>query len=188
MIRPLLAALSFLALPAAALASGDAAHHEPQWSLTLWAFANFAIYSYLMKRFAWPAIKEYLQDRRDGVLKALEAAARAREQAEQLKAEFELRMQKLQSEAEKARTEILELAQAEASRLIEQAEKTAELIRKDAQLVADQEVARARRSLQEESAELVTRLATEMISTQVTPQDQERFVKEFLSDSREAAR
>jgi len=186
MIRSLVAALGLVALPAVAFASGGAEHHAPQWSLTLWAVVNFVIYLYLMRRFAWPAIREYLQDRRDDVVAALEAAARAREEAERLKAEFERRMQGLQSEAEKARAEILELARAEARRLIDQAEKTAELIRTDARLAADQEVARARHVLQKESAERITRLATELIAAQVTPQDQERFVEDFLAGSRGA--
>jgi len=186
-IRALLSALFVAAVPTLAIASGDGGH-EPKWSLTLWGFANFAIFFEIMRRFAWPLIKEYLQDRHDGVVEALEAADRAQQEAERLKAQFEMRMQSLESEAARAREEILELAKTEAERMVEQAEKTAEHIRRDAQLVADQEVARARRSLQEESAELVTKMAAELVSSQVKPEDQERFIADFLSEGREVAR
>ncbi len=182
-----LAGLLALALPQVAFAAGGG-HHEPQWSLTLWGFANFAIYCWIMKRFAWPLITEFLQDRHDTVVESLEAAARAREEAASLKAEFEARMRGLESEAEKARAEILEIAQTEARRMVEQAEKTADAIRQDAQLVADEEVARARQSLQEESAALVTKMAAELVQAQVTPEDQERFLADFLAESREATR
>ena len=184
----LLVALSLLVVPSAALAAGGGGHHEPQWSLTLWGFANFAIYCAIMYRFAWPLIKEYLQDRHDGVVDALEAAARAKEEAERLKSEFEMRMKSLEDEAARARAEILELAQNEAKKMVDQAEQTADHIRRDAQLVADQEVARARRALQEESAELVTQIAAELVSAQIRPEDQERFVKDFLAEAREESR
>lgn len=183
-----LSTLLFLLLPSAALAAGGGdGHHEPQWSLTLWGFANFAIYCWIIRRFAWPLVKEYLEDRRIEVVEALEAAARAKAEAERLKSEFEMRMKSLESEAEKARAEILDLAEGEAKRRVQQAEATAQQIRKDAQLVADQEVTRARLTLQEESAVLVTQMATELVSSQLKPEDQERFVKEFLSESREEA-
>lgn len=176
-----------LALPTLAIAAG-AGGHEPQWSLTLWGFANFGIYCFIMQRFAWPLVKEYLQDRHDGVVNALEAAARAKQEAETLKSEFELRMKSLEDEAARAQEEILELAQNEAKKMLEQAEKTADHIRRDAQLVADQEVARARRALQEESAELITQIAADLVSTQIKPEDQDRFVKDFLAESREETR
>ena len=99
-----------------------------------------------------------------------------------------MRMKSLEDEAARAQAEILELAQAEAKKMVEQAETTADHIRKDAQLVADQEVARARRALQEESAELVTQIAADLVSAQIQPEDQERFIKDFLAESREESR
>ena len=187
MIRTILTAL-LVAIPALALAAGGEGGHEPSWSLTLWGFANFAIYCFIMKRFAWPLIKDYLQDRRDSVVEALDAADRAKQEAELLKSEFEMRMKTLEGEAAKARAEILEIAQNEATKILALAEKTAEHIRRDAQLVADQEVARARRALQEESAELVTQMATTLVSAQMKPEDQDRFVKDFLTEASEETR
>lgn len=182
--------LAFLVLTCsvAHAAGGGGGHHEPSWALTGLAGVNFVIFCLIMRRFAWPLISEYLKDRRETVVEALEAAARAKQEAETLKAEFEARMKSIEEEAARAQAEVLELAQSEAKKLVEQAEKTAETIRRDAQLVADQEVARARQALQEESAELVTKMAAELVSAQIKPEDQERFIADFLTDTREAAR
>lgn len=171
--------------PSTALAAGGG---ESSWTLLFFSVANFIMFAAILRSFAWPLVKEYLQDRRDSVVNALEAAAKAKQEAEQLKAEFELRMKSLEDEAARARAEVLELAQNEAKKLVDQAEKTAEHIRRDAQLVADQEVARARRALQEESAELVTKIAADLVSAQVKSDDQDRFVKDFLAESREETR
>jgi F-type H+-transporting ATPase subunit b len=180
------AASLLLGVEAAFAASGEGAHHGPSWSLTLWACVNFATYLWILRRFAWPLVREYLQGRRDTVLKALEAAQRAKADAERLKSDFELRMRTLESEAANAREEILALAQLDAKRAVEQAEQTAEIIRRDARLVADQEVARARQLLRDEAVEQVTRLAAALISKELGAEDQERFVREFLAETREA--
>lgn len=189
-MRILAAATVVFLLVSSALAAsgGGGGHHGPSWTLTLLACANFAIYAFLMRRFAWPPIRDYLQERRSTVVNALEAAQRAKNEAERLKSQFELRMRSLESEAERAREEILALAQVEAKRAVEQAERTAEIIRRDARLVADQEVARARRILQDEAVEQVTRLASMLIAKDLRPEDQERFVREFLAETREVAR
>ncbi len=188
MAKTILAVFAAALAPAVALAAGGGGGHEPSWSLTLWGFANFAIYCFIMKRFAWPLIKDYLQARHDNVVEALDAAARAKQEAELLKAEFEMRMKSLEDEAATARAEILELAETEAKKIVAQAEKTGDHIRKDAQLVADQEVSRARRALQQESAELITQIAADLVTAQMKPEDQERFVKDFLSETREGSR
>jgi F-type H+-transporting ATPase subunit b len=167
-------------------ASGE--HHAPSWSLTLLGFVNFAIYAFILARFAWPPIRTYLQDRRDRVVEQLEAAAQARREAEALKAEFEARLRTVEREADQMRQELLDLASAEAAKLVEQARQTAARIRRDAQLVADQEVSRARQLLRAECAEMIASLASEIVARDLTADDQDRFVREFLQQTREAAR
>lgn len=162
------------------------AGHERSWTITLLGFANFAIYAYVMYRFAWPPIVKYLKERRASVVSALEAAATAHAEAEALKAEFEAKLKNIEAEAARARDELMEIARTEADNLIAQATRSAERIRRDAQLVADQEIARARRVLQEEAASLITEIAGDMVSRQLTAGDQARFVETFLTQTRSA--
>jgi F-type H+-transporting ATPase subunit b len=189
MIRPLARAL-FLALliAAPALAAGDGGgHHEPSWSLTLLGFVNFAIFLFIMKKFAWPLVVDYLLSRRLETLQALEAAAQAKREAEEMKAEFERKMASLESETAKARDQLLAIARNEAAKVVAHAEATAERLKKDAGLLANQEVARARRLLQEECAQLIAKIAGELVSKELTDDDQKRFVDEFVKESAEAA-
>ena len=174
---------SLVAIASPAFASSEG-HHEPSWSLTLLGFANLAIFLWVLRRFAWPLIQSYLQDRREAVVKELEAARQAKAAADELRAEFEARMQTLESEAERTRQELLSIARLEADRLLEQAQRAADRIRKDARLIADQEVAQARRLLQEETAELIADRATALLAREITPQDQQRLVQEFVTETR----
>ena len=145
------AAVGLILLPVIAQAAegeaGHAAeHHAPSpWGL-IYPFINFAIYSFVLWRYAWPAVRDYLSDRRANTLSALEAAKSVRAEAEALKAEYDAKLRNLEVEAARAREEVLATAQVEARNILEQAQKSADRIRKDSRLVADEEVARARRT------------------------------------------
>ncbi|MFM7734970.1 MAG: ATP synthase F0 subunit B [Alphaproteobacteria bacterium] len=164
--------------------AGAADHHEPSPSGLVFPIVNFAIYAFILWKYAWPAVRSYLYDRRENTVTALAAAKEVKAEAEALKAEYDAKLRNLEEEAKKARAEVLETAELEAKNMVEQAKKSAERIRNDARLVADEEVARARRELREESAALVAKLAGEIVSRQVGPADQARFVTEFVSQAR----
>lgn len=167
-------------------AAGEA-HHPPSASGLIFPAINFAIYSFVLWKYAWPAVRTYLADRRENTVTALEAAKSVKDEAQALKAEYDAKLRTLEADAQQARAEVLATAELEAKNLVEQAKKSADRIRNDARLVADEEVARARRELREESAALVARIAGEIVSKQVGPADQARFVTEFVSQARSDA-
>ena len=80
------------------------------------------------------------------MVSALEAAARAHAEAEALKAEFEAKLKNVEADAARARDELMEIARNEADKPRRRGEALRRSIRRDAQLVADQGVARARRT------------------------------------------
>lgn len=181
-LRTLGCAAAAIALGAApALAAAEGEHHAPSWALTIFAAVNFAIFLYVLRRFAWPYIERYLQDRRTSLIEALEAADRARAEAEETRREYERRLEKLEAEAERAREEVLAVARVQAERLLEHARHAAERIRADARVVADQEVSRARRELREEAAALITERAARLVAERITPADQRRLIGEFVA-------
>ena len=181
-----LATIASATLACASEGGGGEGHHEPTWTLTILGFVNFAIYAFIMYRFAWPAVVKYLKERRATVVSALEAAARAHAEAEALKAEFEAKLKNVEADAARARDELMEIARNEADNLVAEAKRSADRIRRDAQLVADQEVARARRTLQEDAAQLIVKVAGELVSQKLTSEDQARFVQSFIADTNAA--
>ena len=150
----------------------------------LFALINFLLFVWILRRFAWPLIRDSLRQRRDRVVAALEAARRAREEAEAIKAEFETKMRNLEAESARARAEVLAIAEAEAKQLVESARQASERIRADARLVAEQETARARRAIQQETAERIADLAGLLIKEHLTANDQVRLTSEFLGGIR----
>jgi F-type H+-transporting ATPase subunit b len=177
-----------LLAPTLAIAATAGEHHEPSWNLTILGFVNFALFLFVLYRYAWPLVRDYLVARRESIVRALEAARRAQAEAEELRAEYEARMRTLEDEAARTREELLAIARHEADRVIDQARRAAERIRRDAELVAGQEVAQARALLQRDVAELITRLAGALIEREITPDDQRRLIREFVGEMREVGR
>ncbi len=180
------ALVTLLCWSSVAVASESGGHHQPSWSLTLLAAVNFTIFAFILRRFAWPTIQSYLQDRRDRVVDALEAAATARREAADLRAEFDQRLRSIEADAIRMREELLAIAHKEAERVLAHAREAAERIRADARLVANEEIARARGLLQKECADRVAELAGEILRREFTAADQSRFVEDFIVRTRES--
>lgn len=166
-----------------ACAAEGAEERPPSITLLLLNFINFGLYAFILYWFAWPPIQRYLKERRAGVVAALEAARKARAEAEALRAEYEAKLRTIEADAARARAEVLATAELEAQTILEQARQSAERVRRDARLVAEQEVNRARHLLLEESAARVAQIAGEMIAKQMTEQDQARFVADFVQQT-----
>lgn len=178
--------ITLIGWSSAAAASESAGHHHPSWSMTLLAAVNFTIFALIIRRFAWPMIQSYLQDRRDRVVDALDSAATARRAAADLRAEFDLRLRSIEEDAVRTREELLTIARREAERVLAHAREAAERIRTDARLVANEEIARARAHLQQECADRVAELAGEILRREFTATDQSRFVEDFIVRTRES--
>jgi F-type H+-transporting ATPase subunit b len=178
-----LPAILFALLPSLALAAEGhgAEHHGVPWSTLIFSTINFLIFFWVMKRFAWPAVKSWVEDRRSDVVKALEEAGQAKEEADRLKAEWEQRIASLGEEIEAMRRQARTEIDREREGILASARKAAEGIREDARRLADQEVREAQVRLRQEVARQAFEIAGRMTAERLTAADQSRFVDEFLS-------
>ncbi|HVN85347.1 MAG TPA: ATP synthase F0 subunit B [Candidatus Binatia bacterium] len=179
----LLAALLWLA-PIAAIAGEHDEGHEHggiPWGTLLFNLINFSIFCWIIARFALPGARNWVRARHDRIVEELSAAAKARTEAEQLKAQWEARLQALDQEIAAIREQAAADSAHERDRILEAARKTAEGIRNDARRTADQEVRQAHAALRETVAREAVALATQLIRDRLTPADHDRFVSEFLN-------
>jgi len=125
-------------------------------------------------------LANFFKDRREGIAAALAEAKAARTEAEReleaqrsKVADLEAELSRVRDVGESARGEIvarIEVEQkAQADRLLEQTRGAIEL-----------EAAKARAELQARAAELAMGLAEEMLKKNIGPDDQERFVSDYL--------
>ena len=180
-MRTALVALPLLAISSLAWAAdGGDGGHGLSWTMLGLHALNFGFLLFLLYRYARKPILGYLADRSQGIRKEIESAeerlAHAERELEELRARLTSFDQEVRSIVETAHA----MAEQEKARQIERAHQTAVRIREDAERVAGRELERARQTLRAEAAELATQLAAELLRQQMTPEDDQRLVSEFV--------
>lgn len=161
-------------------------HGPPSISTLLLPLVNFAIFAFVLQRYAWPALRGALADRRKAVEKELAEGDRARSEAEATLAEIEARRAGLAAEGERILREVRQEGEHERAALIAAARKSADRIRDDARLLGEQEAERAARAIREDVAAKVIDSVTRVLRERVGAEDEARFVDEFVATAEQA--
>jgi len=152
----------------------------------LWGLAfsavNFLIFALVLRKYALPAVRDTVRQRREKIVQALNEAKQAKEEAENLRREYEQKLAGLAAEQEKMRAQALEAAEREKGRILEEARQMTERIRTEARQVAQREVEEARRILRQEVAAQAVRQATELLQSRLAPTDHSRFVQDLVAE------
>lgn len=184
-MKRLIPALVALLLPLAAAAQEiEEGHHHPgvPWLKLTFTAINFAIFVYIMRRMAWPMLRDWAAERRGAVEQALALADQARREAEAMRAEWQRRMEHLAGELESMLQQARADIAVERDQILAAARDTAASIQREAQRTAENEIRSARDALRSEVAQQALSLAERMAEQRVTPSDQQRFVDEFVSE------
>ena len=141
---------------------------------------NFVLLIAVLVYFARKPIQTFFADRRAAIRKELDDAAALQRRAEERYAQWQRRLVDLERELEEIRAGAQERAEAERASLLADARAAAERIRADAANAVEQELRRARAGLREEASELAVELAAGILREQVTAQDRDRLIDEFI--------
>jgi F-type H+-transporting ATPase subunit b len=176
--------LTAVLLAGSALAeeAGHPGAHEtasPLWPL-LFATINLAIFLWVLARYVLPPVRDWVHHRRSHVVQALEEAAAAKAEALRLREQWEQRLAQFSRTVEEMQAQARQDAERERALILEAAHKTAEAIRRDAELAAAYELRRTQELVRADLVRQAVRLAEEAARTQLTADDQQRFVAEFL--------
>jgi F-type H+-transporting ATPase subunit b len=181
-VAPLAAALSVAAVAFAAEESG--AHpgvgvHVP-WGEVLKQAINFLILAGVLVYFLRKPLSSFLKERSELMRKAIDDAARARADAAEKLAAIEARTAKLGDEIAGLNAKMDDDAAAEARRLQETVAAEISRIRTQSEFTGEQEVKKAREELRREASVLTARAAEELVRKTLSPEDQERLVRENI--------
>ena len=137
-----------------------------------------------MRRAGGGAIRDILIRRREEIVSALRAGAKAKEDAAGAYEEARLQLADLPRDAMRLREEMRGAAEAERSRRLKVATEVAARISRDARQVADQEVRAARLALRGETVRAAFEQTLALLRRQIKSGDQERFLGEFAAARR----
>jgi F-type H+-transporting ATPase subunit b len=181
-IAPLAASLCAAAVAFAAEEGG--AHqgggvHIP-WGEVIKQAINFLLLAGVLVYFLRKPVSSFLKERSELLRKAIDDAAKARAEAAEKLAAIETRTAKLADEIAGMNAKMDIEAAAEARRLQETAAVEITRIRAQSEFTGEQEVKKAREELRREASLLTARAAEELVRKTLSPEDQERLVRENI--------
>jgi F-type H+-transporting ATPase subunit b len=147
----------------------------------LWPVLNFALFVVVIVRFGRGPLVEYFRERTVRLRAALEAGARALKEAVGLRAALARDVENLPAITAQLRADLRATAERERDSLLALGRRAADRIRADARLHAEQEFVAAREALRAQMIDEAVRQATALLRRAIAPEDQERFVREFVT-------
>jgi F-type H+-transporting ATPase subunit b len=150
-----------------------------------WQIVSFTLLVMLLGYVLKKPLRSFLMKRREEIKSSLEQAAQKEEKAGIDFGEWEAKMQALTKEIGELHERISQEGETERQRMTARAMDESERIKKQAQLVGQQEIKKARATLRKEVVGLSIELAETILRETTQLQDQERLVKDYIEKVRE---
>ncbi len=151
----------------------------------LWQIVAFILLIIFLAKVLRKPLGNFLVKRKQNIQNSLEQAKRRQMEAERLLAEWEKKLNAMDEEIAALHRNIREEGATERERMIVRSQEEGERIRKQAHLIAEQEVKKARDCLKREMVDLTIELSQKLLEKTVRPDDQERLVKEYTTRIKE---
>jgi F-type H+-transporting ATPase subunit b len=145
-----------------------------------WQIISFVLLAILLARFLKKPVLSFLGQRQEKIKNSLEQAARKETESQTQLQVWEKKLSVLSQEIADLHQRISQEGEMERKRIMEHALEEGDRIRKQARVVADQEVKKARAALKKEMVDLSLELAEKLLREATTSKDQERLVKDFI--------
>ena len=148
----------------------------------IFSIINFILFLALLYILALPKVKGFFIDRSKKIRQALQEAEKAKNLAEQKLDEYQAKLNALDQEVQELKAAVQQEGEAEKARIIAGAEKDVESIKKQARIIAEHEIQKAKAELQREVARLSLERAGQLIREKINADDQVRLVKEYINN------
>ena len=147
------------------------------WVQGFWfPYINFFLFAFILVKVAKKPLSNLLQARKEEYESQFKAAKKEREEADKRLAELNQRMANLNQELSDLKANAQKEAQAEAARIVEQGRVLAEHIKDEAKRVAQAELQKAQKNLNDQVLELVHAQVTEKLKKELGKEEHSRFV------------
>lgn len=166
---------------AAEAGHGEGGDHGTGWAATdTYRVMNFTVLAVALFFLLRKPVSRALNSRIEGIKDQLKELEAKKETAEKELAEYNKKLADLEMEAERIVAEYERQGQEAKTRILKEAEASAEKLEEQAKRNIEHEFNQAKRRLQEEIFERALGKAEEIIKANVTTDDQNRLVDEYL--------
>ncbi|GIW83061.1 MAG: hypothetical protein KatS3mg105_4868 [Gemmatales bacterium] len=148
----------------------------------IWTVVVFVLLLFILKKVAWGPMIEGLHKREESIRTALEDARRAKEEAEQIRAQLKKEMdqahEKVREILEEARRDAQHTTDEMIAKAREEIQAERDRLRREIEMAKDQ----ALQVLWTRAVELATHVAAKAIARQITIEDHQRLVEEAINE------
>jgi F-type H+-transporting ATPase subunit b len=145
-----------------------------------WQIVSFVLLVILLAYVLKRPVRLFLMKRREDIENSLKQSAKKEEESRKNSENWEKKLNSLGQEIADLHNKISQEGEAERKRIIEKALEEGDRIRTQAQVIAEQEVKKARSALRKEMVDLSVELADRLLKECTQPQDQERLIREYI--------
>lgn len=161
---------------------------EPMSAPFIFMVLNFALLLVLLSWKGKPAFQKLAVDRHEQIKTALDEAAKLRRDAQEKLAEYDSKLKAANDEITKLVEGMRADAEADKKRILENAERQAAQMKKDAEQRIAAELESARAMLRREVALAATGAAEKVLREKMTAADQTKVITTFITDVQQSAK
>lgn len=162
-------------------AGGGHEYRSELWWDLVWRVLNFTILAVVLYKVLKKPVSTLLTGRQASIKENFNELDAKKAEAEKRYAEYEKKLTTVEQEVKKIAEEYIAQGEAEKKRIIEEAQKAAELIKKQGQFAIEQAMKQARLALNAEVAEFSVKLAEDLIKKNLNEADHKRLIDEYIA-------
>ena len=145
-----------------------------------WRAVNFAALLIILVKFGGRPVVDFFKGRQEQIATELSDLGTKRDEAEAEYKKFAAKLADMEREMERVVSQAAVQAQQEKERILAEAERAAEDIKRQAEAAVRGELEAARRQLREEVAEEAAKMAEDLIRKNLTADDQTKIAEQYL--------
>src|SRR5690625_2702464 len=142
----------------------------------------FLILLALLKKFAWGPLMSKMEERENYVANEIEEAEKNRKDAEEASREAQAQLKQMKQEAQKIIEDARQAGVKQEKDIIESARAEADRLKVAAQADIQNEKEKALQALQDKVASLSVMIASKVIEKEISAQDQEKLINEYIKE------
>lgn len=158
---------------------------KPDYGVLALTVCNFLLLVYLLKKFAWGPIIGALEKREAQIETDKQAAAQARQSAEQLKQELDERLAQISGEAAQKMAAAVRTGEAQKEQLLAQAKEQAEQLLTQTKAQLEAEKNKALQEVRSEIASISLLAASRMMKQEIKESTADQLVAQVLKEVEE---
>lgn len=143
---------------------------------------SFLVLVYILARFAWNPLMNMMEERRSFIESNIAQAEKERQQAEQIKREYQEEMRKARQEAQEVIAKATKLSEERSAEILSEAHVEAEKIKKSALADIERERDLAIAQVKTQVANLSVAVAEKIIRKNLDAKGQEDLIEQFIQE------